>query len=393
MRRPRDSDLAIAMLMCTHERLGAGCPSAMRRMPQRLWMRVFAYAAADWEKLQVRTTLLASAGQEVLQALAVTERAVVSDGGDGSVIVWSDIWRNGRVVGDLGGPSLAMRPNTSLRGICSFTVLPGGTLATATGHGAIDVWDLNDPLVPRRSRTIDGNPDEAVTALASLGDSILACGLRSTVKIYDLAAEGTDGPTITLHMRPCADLSPRDSGDGILRVEKMVACSDSRLVVYVLRDWGEIVLDVWCMRRGDLLRTISGSVGTHRQDFAPMHEDDLHALVAMPGGDVVATSGGYELSIKMWCVETAACICAVDQVAGLNPAYCLVALDEYVLASGHENGSIALLDVTTGLPICILEAHKEQVNSIITHVADPNGLISCSHDGTIKLWTTQGYLA
>merc|ERR1711988_1856578 len=106
-------------------------------------------------------------------------------------------------------------------------------------------------------------------------------------------------------MPRCSCLSPRDTGNGNKGVRQMVACQSDLLVVYVERDWNEVVLDVWSCMSGQYMTTVEGlepalDVGW----LASMHENELCGLVAMPDSAVVATIAIFEALVKLWCVDT-----------------------------------------------------------------------------------------
>jgi len=59
-----------------------------------------------------------------------------------------------------------------------------------------------------------------------------------------------------------------------------------------------------------------------------------------------------------------------------------------VLASGDENGTIALWDTETGKNLSNLTRHTKRI-SALAFSADSKTLASGSYDGTIFLWDTE----
>jgi WD40 repeat protein len=52
------------------------------------------------------------------------------------------------------------------------------------------------------------------------------------------------------------------------------------------------------------------------------------------------------------------------------------------------SGVIRVWDALTGQELLILKGHKSQVNGI-TFAPDGLSLVSCCHDGEVKLWRAQ----
>ena len=112
------------------------------------------------------------------------------------------------------------------------------------------------------------------------------------------------------------------------------------------------------------------------------HESWIWSIAFNPDGNLLA-SGSEDQTIRLWDVTSGQCLrILVDANSIYSVAF---SPDGNLLASGSEDQTIRLWDVTSGQCLCTLLGHTNLVRSV-AFSPDGNLLASGSEDQTIRLW-------
>ncbi len=109
------------------------------------------------------------------------------------------------------------------------------------------------------------------------------------------------------------------------------------------------------------------------------HNSDVRSLAFGEEGSVVS---GSSTGIKVWNMETFSCIRTVETEYVLT--VCFAPGDRFVLA-GLKNGSLLIIDLSSGEIVETVEAHEKELWRIST-LPNKMGCITCSSDCTVKIW-------
>jgi WD40 repeat protein len=113
------------------------------------------------------------------------------------------------------------------------------------------------------------------------------------------------------------------------------------------------------------------------------HSSHVMSIAFSPDGKTLA-SGSNDKTIKLWDVTTGAQLRTLEGHS--NPVYSVAfSPDGKILASASGDKTIKLWDVSTGAQLRTLEGHSSDVYSV-SFSPDGKTLASGGHDETIKLW-------
>lgn len=118
------------------------------------------------------------------------------------------------------------------------------------------------------------------------------------------------------------------------------------------------------------------------------HKDVVHSLELAPNGNLISSS--EDSTIKIWNIEEGKCLKTLTDHT--DSVFRILLLETGDLASASNDMSIKLWDMKTGkckrtfteYPCEHKLSHSGTVTSL--EQRNPNELISCSADGTIKFW-------
>ena len=114
------------------------------------------------------------------------------------------------------------------------------------------------------------------------------------------------------------------------------------------------------------------------------HTYDVNSIAFSPNGHTIASSGGWDKTIRLWDVGTGRHLRTLTgheswvTSVTFNP-------DGHILASGNHDDTIRLWHVDTGSHLHTLTGHTDSVNSV-AFSPDARTLASASRDQTVRLW-------
>ena len=126
-------------------------------------------------------------------------------------------------------------------------------------------------------------------------------------------------------------------------------------------------IKIWSIFSGECLQTLHGHAGYVRS-LASLSDDTL-------------ISGSDDKSIKFWDLSDGSCTKTFSQD---YKVYCLLVLENGLLASGSRNYAISTLNVENGECVQLLSGHTSDIWKL--HALQSDTLISCSFDKSIRMW-------
>lgn len=114
------------------------------------------------------------------------------------------------------------------------------------------------------------------------------------------------------------------------------------------------------------------------------HSGTISALAFSPDSRFLASGAQDETTIRIWDVQSAAQVRAIDGHTGWIRSLAF-SPDGRFLASGSTDLTIRIWDASTGQQVALLEGHTDFVGNI-AYRPDGAQLASASRDGTVRLW-------
>lgn len=122
-------------------------------------------------------------------------------------------------------------------------------------------------------------------------------------------------------------------------------------------------------------------VETRSPSRLEQHQGRVNSL-AIVGDRLVSGSG--DGSIRVWDITNAYEI--QEPLSAAARVLSLAAANDGTVAAGYSDGYIRIWNIVDGSLVQAIAAHDDQVSSLAFSPADPDVLVSGSHDGTIKVW-------
>jgi len=282
--------------------------------------------------------------------------------------------------------------------IHNTTFSPDGTrMATTSGKGRLDVWDVATGEV---LHTFSDHADEVLQVTFSPDSALLAsASADERVKIWEVESgnllQTLTGPVTLVSgvaFSPDVALLAATSGNGSVKVwqvadgqliHNLTGHTDQTLSVAFSPNGSLLAstsadnsIKVWDVKSGSLLQTLSG------------HTDWVWRAIFSPDGNTLA-SASADSHIHLWDVQSGALrqslVGDFDWVRDIS-----FSPDGTLLASASNNFyqsdyNVKLWDVPTGTLLRSFDRHTFTVNSV-TFTFDGRLLASSSEDGTVRFW-------
>ena len=118
------------------------------------------------------------------------------------------------------------------------------------------------------------------------------------------------------------------------------------------------------------------------------HKDYVRSLSFSLDGTLLV-SGSDDGTSKLWDVQTGGVIktfCGhIDWVYSVS-----ISVDNAIVASGSQDKTICLWNIKTG-DCCVIEGHKNTVNTVTFSPTNSQLFLSSSNDGTVQQWSINGH--
>lgn len=258
------------------------------------------------------------------------------------------------------------------KGIGPLVALPNaGFAVSGASDGSIDIFDSAGTQI----KVLTGHIRAVMSLLLLRPDRLISGAADGTAKIWDLASGSC---LLTLRAYPRATKPQEHMIISLIKItEKNIAAGVfERQEIYV---WD----------------TETGRVITHFR-AAPVDwcSDDqyhrIHALTVLPDSQKLI-SAGYCDFIKVWDLQQSprfmneGLLCSMtDSWLDHGIVNALVTLPGEKIASGWKDGKIRIFDVISGKRTVSFQAHKKPIIALIC--LSPTILASGSDDATIKIW-------
>ena len=268
--------------------------------------------------------------------------------------------------------------------------------------------DCKLPDTLRRYKYVDYR-DEAEDAFAELLNACrsapTAVGGRKDIKKSKSASRGRAAPRKTKttpvsrqFTHPDLDwvysvLSFRDdrvasgSQNGVVRIWDW----DTGEIQSVLRGHTGCVNSIIYVEERNLLISAAGEIIFWNPDKASEvrrltdHRDRVEGIAVLPGGSRIV-SGGWDLTIKVWDLQTGECLTTI--LAGTTTEDDIFSVEagrtEQEAITGHRDGTIRLWDLATGICTATMTGHASIVYSI--RLLSGGHAISSCKDHTLRIW-------
>lgn len=227
--------------------------------------------------------------------------------------------------------------------VCSVAFSPDGKLlASGSRDKTIMLWDVNTQ--EQIAEPLTGHADFVWSLAFNRQGNILASGSADgSVILWDVSTGRMSGKPI--RGNPAAILTIAFSPDG-----KMLASAGT-----------EGAIDLWDVSTRQMLGTLSGA-------------SPIYSIAFSPDGKVLVSSDAS--TISFWDLASKRLIGEPFNYQQSTPWSISISKDGKVLASGHENGSVVLLDIET----------RQIISKPITGQTRPIRAVSFSPDGKTLAW-------
>ncbi len=310
--------------------------------------------------------------------------------GDDAILLWDAQTGNllRAITEDADIVSIAFSPDSS-------------TLASATLHGEIRLWDVATAKLLRTCKT-EGWMYEGNTMEFSPDGRTLACGFDGGVVCFWDATTGIVQKTIehedtvvSISYSPDGSVLASAMKNGIIqfwdvptgKLQKTIPSRIPHISSVVCSPNGNIIASgngteicFWDLDTGKLLNTI----------FGP--KDTIHSVSFSSDGEILASGGDSQL-VRLWDTQSGRFL--GTYLGHTNSIYAVAfSPDDRMLASASSDNSIRLWEIRTGERIltgALLNTFEGHTNGVSAVAFSPDGkvLASGSKDRTVRLWAVK----
>jgi WD40 repeat protein len=119
------------------------------------------------------------------------------------------------------------------------------------------------------------------------------------------------------------------------------------------------------------------------------HHGPVHALTSLSTDHLkMLFSGGFDGNVKLWNLVTGAPLYSICDPLHQSPVFCfdLLRTPRVGLVVGYGDGTLSVVNITTGMKLFELHGHQEAIKSLACTVHPRPFIISASMDSTVKIW-------
>ena len=253
--------------------------------------------------------------------------------------------------------------------VWSIAFAPSGKILLSGGADSVKLWDVSNSQV---LKSISGHSNGVWSiAFSSQGKILVSASDDKSLRYWDVS-NSQILRTVSGHHN----------------IWSIASCPQGKMLA---TGGDDKIVTLWDAVTGRCLKTLSG----HRDSvwsvsFSPQGNA---RSIAMPSGSIA--SGSVDGTVRLWDVATGQCLKILQKHNTSIVRAVAFSPDGQILASASADSSIHLWDVTTGQALKILQGHLKPVSSVafspIPQPPDDLGgaggiLASGSDDKTVKLW-------
>ncbi|KAI8088888.1 quinon protein alcohol dehydrogenase-like superfamily [Halteromyces radiatus] len=339
-----------------------------RKMERKPWKAVYSerlVVERHWRKNQAKVFTVKGAHSEAIMTVALCEAQgmVITGSKDKTIKVWSLAGQNAQLIRTLKGHTRAVHT----------LQMDDTKLVSGSMDHTLKIWNYH---TGQCIRTLEGHT-AGVTHL-HFDSKLLASGSTDgMIKVWNfqngecstLSGHTQSVTHVRLYQQSTRLISSSDDG------RMMLWDLESRQCLKILEGHHTSVQAAIPSMPGFLHRFYYQDVKKENDDQQTnQQEEDQHR-----SGSPVAISGSLDNTLKVWSLDTGACL---RTLFGHNQGIHTLAYDKLRLVSGAKDGELKIWDIESGQVMHSLQAHEGSINSI---VLSDTKIISVSDAGDFRV--------